>query len=395
MYGSSSLQYKLPVAPTSKSLQLSLDLRPDNTTGPLLYLGDMGYDYVELRLDEGNVVFESNTFGLKAGNGLVQVGHWYQIYASEDGTGSWLSVAPLQGGQVYTDTDNTTLQPNPITYNASVLIGGGQVGLVFPSPKPFPASSHPPSTLLSCYTSPFFLLSLFLPRTSEMPTVAALTMSLSTVCAFPSSSQIPCHQRFPPVHPGTKKVIHLSISSTLFPVFLFSLTSSIFQSSLHIQFHNSSTTLSYRPPEEKRTLDNSSWFQGAGSYARFLHPAPSVNNSLSVRLQFRSAQSDGLLYTQENIALYLSGGRVALKWCSAASACSQLVTAGMYNSGQWCSIEVTMEAGGGALLSVNGTESLMGEVSHLQELASTIYLGGAPVPSYGVVQKYAWRSSCL
>lgn len=141
MYGSSSLQYKLPVASTSKSLQLSLDLRPDNTTGSLLYLEDMGYDYVELRLDEGNVVFESNTFGLKAGNGLVQVGHWYQIYASEDGTGSWLSVAPLQGGQVYTDTDNTTLQPNPITYNASVLIGGGQVGLVFPSPKPFPASS--------------------------------------------------------------------------------------------------------------------------------------------------------------------------------------------------------------------------------------------------------------
>lgn len=128
MYGSSGLQYKLPIAPTSKSLQLSLDLRPDNTTGSLLYLGDMGTDYVELRLKEGNVVFESNTFGLEAGNGLVQVGQWYQIYASEDGTGSWLTVALLQGGQMYTDSDNTTLQLNPISYNASVLIGGRQVG---------------------------------------------------------------------------------------------------------------------------------------------------------------------------------------------------------------------------------------------------------------------------
>eukprot|EP00731_Ephydatia_muelleri_P016691 Em0009g1115a len=205
MYGSSSLQYKLPVASTSKSLQLSLDLRPDNTTGSLLYLEDMGYDYVELRLDEGNVVFESNTFGLKAGNGLVQVGHWYQIYASEDGTGSWLSVAPLQGGQVYTDTDNTTLQPNPITYNASVLIGGGQ-------------------DLRDAYSG--------------------------------------C-------------IDHVIVNSVRLPLLV------------PDPLPSEVSTCAPRPPEEKRTLDNSSWFQGAGSYARFLHPAPSVNNSLSVRLQFR------------------------------------------------------------------------------------------------------------
>ena len=91
-------------------------------------MGDTGRDYVELRLDEGNVVFESNAFELVAGNGSVQVGEWYQIYASEDGTGSWLSVAPLQGGRGYTNSDNTTLQLDSISYNDSAQIGGGKVG---------------------------------------------------------------------------------------------------------------------------------------------------------------------------------------------------------------------------------------------------------------------------
>lgn len=128
----------------------------------------------------------------------------------------------------------------------------------------------------------------------------------------------------------------------------------------------------------------------------FWFPASSANNSLSVKLQFRSAQPAGLLYAQEKVALYLLGGRVALKWCSTASECAQLVTAGTYNSGQWCSIEVTMETGREALLSVNGTEALIGNVSQVQELASGMYLGGTPVPAYGGgVQKYVWRSSCL
>lgn len=137
---------------------------------------------------------------------------------------------------------NLAAQPNHLQCLCAYWGRAGRLGVSLSQTFSciLPPSLHP-SVLL--YLT-FFLLSLFLPRTSEMPTVAALTMSLSTACAFPSSSQIPCHQRFPPVHPGTEKVIHLSISSTLFPVFLFSLTSSIFQSSLHIQFHNSSTTLS-------------------------------------------------------------------------------------------------------------------------------------------------------
>ena len=130
MYGSSSLQYNLPAPPTSSSLHISLDVRPDNTTGSLLFLRDAGQDYVGLHLDEGNVVFQSNTFEMITANSSVQVGQWYQIYASQDGAGTWLSVAPLQGGEVSTDSDNMTLGLNPIIYDASVLVGGGQVSCV-------------------------------------------------------------------------------------------------------------------------------------------------------------------------------------------------------------------------------------------------------------------------
>lgn len=119
----------------------------------------------------------------------------------------------------------------------------------------------------------------------------------------------------------------------------------------------------------------------------FQLPAPSSNTTLSIELQFRSAQPDGLLYAQERVVLYLSGGRVVLKLCQLPSACYELTTVGTYNSGWWCGIEVVMEIGGNVSLAVNGSETIVGVAPDLEVSTSVVYVGGVPAPTYGIVQR--------
>ena len=234
MYGSSSLRYNLQAPPTSESLQLSLDVRPDNLTGSLLYLRGEGEgeEHAALHLDGSNVVFKSNTFKLVAGNETVQVGQWYQIYASEDELGTWLSVAPLQGGRVYTHFENIAGNHTPISYDASVLLGGRQVGPWLPwlcvymggrgvishgVPNPKDCflygcvvfithfSLHTSSCLHVFPVSNIIFCSSSLPlstSTSMSATVAVSIMLLSTACVCLCLFLTLCHQMSPPVDQG-------------------------------------------------------------------------------------------------------------------------------------------------------------------------------------------------
>ena len=78
---------------------------------------------------------------------------------------------------------------------------------------------------------------------------------------------------------------------------------------------------------------------------------------------------------------------MVLKLCQSSSACYELTTVGTYNSGWWCDIEVIMKIGGNVSLAVNGSEMIMGVAPRFEVSTSIVYVGGAPVPTYGIVQR--------